>query len=308
MSYRLLTYAVSKAEARAGIEVGGAVYDAAKAAGVAAWSNVPAILEDWKKAKKALADAAKRIAAGKSRLKGTPLAKTRLRAPLLPGAIYCAGANYSDHVNAMAKALGMPPPVNPKTLGLKSWHFQKAPRSSVVGPDAAVRIPSPMMDWEIELAAVIGVTAKNVPVEKALSHVAGYTIANDLSARDLGKRPHVPDASPFKWDWIGQKNFDGCCPLGPWIVPASDIRDPQNLGMKLWVGSELMQDANTGLMIYSLADQIADISGRITLNPGDLILTGTPCGVGMERGRFLQPGEVVKLWIEKIGELSNKMV
>ena len=178
----------------------------------------------------------------------------------------------------------------------------------VVGPGANVTIPSKMMDWEIELAAVIGVKAKNVSVEKALSYVAGYTIANDLSARDLSKRPHVPDNSPFKWDWVGQKNFDGCCPLGPWITPASDIRDPQKLGMKLWVGDKLMQDASTSLMIYSLADQIADLSGRITLNPGDVILTGTPCGVGMESGRFLQSGEVVKLWIEKIGELSNKMV
>src|SRR5258708_12564552 len=89
------------------------------------------------------------------------------------------------------------------------------------------------MAWEIELAGVIGRKAKNVPEQKALSYVAGYTVANDLSARDRGRRPHVPDTSPFKADWVAHKSFDGSCPLGPWIVPAPDIPDPQNLGLNL---------------------------------------------------------------------------
>jgi 2-keto-4-pentenoate hydratase/2-oxohepta-3-ene-1,7-dioic acid hydratase in catechol pathway len=146
-----------------------------------------------------------------------------------------------------------------------------------------------------------------VSVDRALGHVAGYTIANDLSARDAMRRPHVSDASPFKLDWVAQKCFDGACPLGPWMVPASEIRDPQKLALKLWVNDELMQDSNTSQMIFTTAEQIAHISARVTLHPGDLVLTGTPAGVGMGRGRFLEAGDVVKLWIDGIGELSNTM-
>ncbi len=315
MSYKLLTYSIGKsaagkAEARAGIEVGGMVYDAARVTGVASWSTVSAMLGDWRKAKTALAAAAGRIASGQSRAKGTPLARTRLLAPLpVPGAIFCAGANYTDHMLEMARVQNLQPEPDPKTQGRKPWHFIKTARSSVVGPGATVKIPahSKMLDWEIELAAVIGTAAKNLPPEKALSCVAGYTIANDLSARDHVKREGMPETSPFKWDWISQKCFDGACPLGPWIVPASDIRDPQNLALKLWVGDELMQDSHTSRMTFSLAEQIAFLSSRLTLRPGDLVLTGTPAGVGMARRRFLQPGETVRLWIENIGEMSNRI-
>ncbi len=161
------------------------------------------------------------------------------------------------------------------------------------------------VDWEIELAAVIGRPARNVPLERALDHVAGYTIANDLSARDAGRRGPVPDLSPFKWDWTSHKSFEGSCPLGPWIVPAAAIGDPQALGLKLWVNDVLKQDSNTGKMIFTTAEQIAHLSTRITLHPGDLVLTGTPAGVGAGRGEFLKAGDVVKLSIEKIGTLTN---
>ena len=133
---------------------------------------------------------------------------------------------------------------------------------------------------------MIGRPAKHVPMEKALSYVAGYTVANDLSARDRGRRPHIADTSPFKADWVAHKSFDGSCPLGPWIVPASDIKDPQNLAIKLWVNGEIKQDSNTGKMIFNLAEQIAHLSSRLTLHPGDLILTGTPAGVGAGRGEY----------------------
>jgi 2-keto-4-pentenoate hydratase/2-oxohepta-3-ene-1,7-dioic acid hydratase in catechol pathway len=191
---------------------------------------------------------------------------------------------------------------------LESWHFIKASRA-ISHPGATVKISdySPKVDWEVELAAVIGRTAKHVPIDKALDYVAGYTAANDLSARDRGRRPHIPDTSPFKADWVAHKSFDGSCPLGPWIVPASDIKDPQNLGLKLWVNGEIKQDSNTGKMIFNLAEQISHLSSRLTLHPGDLILTGTPAGVGAGRGEFLKAGDVVKIWIEKIGELSTKM-
>jgi 2-keto-4-pentenoate hydratase/2-oxohepta-3-ene-1,7-dioic acid hydratase in catechol pathway len=164
-----------------------------------------------------------------------------------------------------------------------------------------------MMDWEIELAAVIGNTAKNVPLDKALTYVAGYTIANDLSARDLMRRANNPPTSPFYTDWIGQKCFDGACPIGPWIVPSDQIKNPHQLDLKLWVNDDLMQDSNTSQLIFDVAEQIAALSERITLHPGDLVLTGTPAGVGMGRKLFLKPGDVVRMQIEHIGELSHTM-
>jgi 2-keto-4-pentenoate hydratase/2-oxohepta-3-ene-1,7-dioic acid hydratase in catechol pathway len=311
MSYRLLTYRAAAKEARAGILVGDLVYDAARACASAKYATVLDVLADWRAAERKLRDAAKRIAAGKSKVKGTPLVKTKLLAPVLyPGAIFCAGANYVDHVAEMLRVQGKPLEPNPKEIGLKPWHFIKTSRGSVVAPGADVKLPaySKMMDWEIELTAVIGRPAKDVPVEKALDYVAGYTIANDLSARDAMRRQGMPETSPFHYDWISQKCFDGACPLGPWITPARDIGDPQNLAMKLWVNGALMQDSNTAQMIFSTADQIAQLSSRVTLQPGDLILTGTPAGVGMGRKLFLQQGDVVKLWIDKIGEFAHKMI
>ncbi len=164
------------------------------------------------------------------------------------------------------------------------------------------------LDWEIELAAVIGRPAKDVTKEKALSYVAGYTIANDLSARDRGRRPGIEETSFFKMDWSKHKSFDGSCPLGPWIMPAADIPDPQNLALKLWVNNALRQDSNTGKMLFTLAEQIEQLSINMTLHPGDLILTGTPAGTGAESGEFLKSGDVVKVWIEGIGEFSNRIV
>ena len=108
-------------------------------------------------------------------------------------------------------------------------------------------------------------------------------------------------------DWSKHKSFDGSCPLGPWMVPASDIADPQNLGLKLWVDGELKQDSNTHKMLFTLAEQIEQLSINMTLHPGDLILTGTPAGTGAESGEFLKAGDEVKIWIEGIGEFSNRI-
>jgi len=309
MSYRLLSFRSGR-EARAGILVGEQIYDAARLVGQPAWSSVLGVLEDWSRAHRAFAAAAKRIAAGKSRAKGGPLKRAKLLAPVLyPGNIFCAGANYTDHMAEMARAQGQPPGPNMKQLGEKPWHFVKTSRSSVVGPDAKVKLPaySQKVDWEVELVAVIGRTAKDIPAEKALGCVAGYTIANDLSARDAMRRAGNPATSPFHYDWVSQKCFDGACPLGPWIVPAGDIRDPHKLGIKLWVNNELMQDSHTSNLIFDTAEQIAMLSSRVTLQPGDLVLTGTPAGVGMGRGRFLKPGDSVRLWVEEIGEFSHTL-
>jgi 2-keto-4-pentenoate hydratase/2-oxohepta-3-ene-1,7-dioic acid hydratase in catechol pathway len=304
--YKLATYQSSDGP-RAGIVVDDKVFDAAKLTGNASYSSVLAILQDWKSAQGALKKAA--AAAAKSKVKSQPLAKTKLLAPVRwPSAIYCAGANYADHAAEMAQRMNRPPEPDPHTQGLKAWHFMKAPHA-IADPGATVKISdySKQMDWEVELAVVIGRPAKNVPQDKALSYVAGYTIANDLSARDRGRRPNISDTSPFKADWTKHKSFDGSCPLGPWIVPASDIPDPQNLGLKLWVNGVLKQDSNSSDMIFNIAEQIAQLSDGLTLHPGDLILTGTPAGVGSARGEALKAGDVVKLWIEGIGELTNRM-
>ena len=299
--YKLATYQAGNGP-HAGIVVGDQVYDAAELTARDSYASVVAMLEDWPNA-----DARIRGAIANPKSKGWKLAETHLRAPLLwPGAIYCAGINYADHAAEMARRQGREPDPDPKAALGKPWHFLKVSRC-VADPGAIIAAPpySNKFDWEVELAAVIGRTASKVSVADALSHVAGYTAANDLSARDLGRRMNMQPTSPFHADWVGQKCFDGACPLGPWIVPASDIPDPQKLALKLWVNDAIKQDSNTSKMIFSLAEQIAHLSAFMTLYPGDVILTGTPAGVGAGRDEFLKPGDVVRLEIEKIGTLTN---
>jgi 2-keto-4-pentenoate hydratase/2-oxohepta-3-ene-1,7-dioic acid hydratase in catechol pathway len=304
--YKLATYKTSEGR-RAGVIVGEEVFDAAKFTGKAAYATIHGILADWKAAEGALKKAA--AGAGKSRAKRQSLAKTKLLAPVpFPPTIFCAGANYADHAAAMAKKQGHPPPADPHEQGLKPWFFIKAGRT-IADPGAAIKAShyAKELDWEIELAAVIGRPAKDVTKEKALSYVAGYMVSNDFSARDRGRRPGVEATSFFKMDWTKHKSFDGSCPIGPWIVPASDIADPQNLKLKLWVNGALKQDSNTSRMLFTLAEQIEQLSINMTLHPGDLILTGTPSGVGAESGEFLKAGDEVKVWIEGIGEFSNRI-
>jgi 2-keto-4-pentenoate hydratase/2-oxohepta-3-ene-1,7-dioic acid hydratase in catechol pathway len=299
-SYKLATYQ-SKNGPRAGIIVGDFVFDAAELTEQPTYTSVLGILEDWPRARETIQSAAQNAGTG------WPLTETHLRAPVLwPSAIYCAGANYRDHAKEMAERTGRPLGPDPKESGGKPWHFLKTPRS-IADPGATVTATyyCQKLDWEVELAAVIGRATKNVTAESALDYVAGYTIGNDLSARDLSVRAEVPVGSPFRPDWVGQKCFDGATPLGPWIVPMDDIPDPQNLRLKLWVNDVIKQDSNTSEMIFTLAEQIAHISTGMTLYPGDIILTGTPAGVGMGRGEFLKAGDVVRLEIERVGTLSN---
>lgn len=259
------------------------------------------VLQDWAHAVERLPEVAAKL------MQREPLHEPELLAPLpRPRNIYFAGANYKDHVAEMKARLGLPLDADPKANGQKPWFSLKATGPTVVGPGAKVALPggTQMLDWELELAVIIGRSAKNVPVARALDVVAGYTVANDLSARNRIGREGVAADSPFKWDWIGQKTFDGSCPMGPAITPAADIVDPMNLDMKLWVNDELMQSSNTSQMIFSVQEQVAHLSSCVTLQPGDVILTGTPAGVGMARNHFLKPGDVVRQWIQRIGEFS----
>lgn len=305
-NYKLVTYRAVQGP-RSGVVVGEEVFDVAELTGRSSYATMLDVLNDWEAMQTFLNKSAATAKEGK--IKAIPLGQAKLLAPVLyPSAIFCAGANYVDHMREMAAIQKIDPEPDPRSMGLKPWHFIKTSRT-VVETQSTIRLPaySKMVDWEAELAAVIGRPAKNVSVDKALDYVAGYTVANDLSARDFTTRPQISSTSPFKYDWVSHKNFDGACPTGPWIVPAKEIPNPQSLGIKLWVNDVLKQDSHTSKMIFSVADQIAHLSTRITLHPGDLILTGTPAGVGLARQEFLKSGDVVRAWIEGIGTLSNTL-
>jgi 2-keto-4-pentenoate hydratase/2-oxohepta-3-ene-1,7-dioic acid hydratase in catechol pathway len=303
MSFTLANLETERGPAAA-IVVGDKIIDIAAATGRDSDRNMLALMQDWAATLPRLDDLA-----GKADSLGKPLSSARLLAPITnPGGIFCAGSNYGDHAAEMAARSGQPAPADPHTLGLRSWHFMKT-MHCLVGPDATVPMHprGKKIDWEAELALVIGRKAFQVPEEKALDYVLGYTIANDLSARDLGHRPGLPDNSSFKTDWIAHKNWDGSCPLGPWITLARDIPDPQKLSIVLDVNGVTKQDSNSSHMIFNIAEQIADLSRNFTLHPGDVILTGTPAGVGAGRGEFLKKGDVVRIRIERLGELVTTM-
>lgn len=299
--YKLLSYQADHGP-RSGMLIGDQVYDIAEMTGRDAFALIDHILRDWSMAEPLL-DAAAEAPSGIPRA----LADVRLLAPVLrPGAIYCAGANYQDHIDNMARMRNVDMGEKLRDLGLPPYHFMKSPHC-VVGTDFRVIIDSRALDYEGELAAVIGRDAFDVAAADALNHVAGYTVANDMSARDRFMRPGIPMESPFRYDWIGHKNFDGSCPTGPFLVPAKFIRDPQDLRLRTWVNGEMRQDSSTANMIFSLAELIAALSRNITLRPGDLVLTGTPAGVAAETGNFLKVGDLVKVEIESIGAIQNEV-
>ena len=302
VAYSLVTYR-NPSGPRSGLVIGDDVYDIGELLQKSAYVSVRGILDDWEVAAPQLTDAA-----ATDHANAFPLSELELLPPVAyPGAIYCAGANYRDHVDNMARRLNIAPEPDPHELGLSPWHFIKSSWCAV-GDGAKVELASNFLDWEAELAVVIGKIARNIPIERVFDYVAGYTIGNDLSARDRIQRDAVHIASPFRYDWIGQKSFDGACPLGPWIVPASEVPDPQELKIRTYVNDKIKQDSNTRKMLFTTAEQIAHLASRITLHPGDVILTGTPAGVGAETGERLAKGDRVRVQIEKIGQLTTYIV
>ncbi|SDZ71377.1 2-keto-4-pentenoate hydratase/2-oxohepta-3-ene-1,7-dioic acid hydratase (catechol pathway) [Variovorax sp. YR266] len=317
MKYQLFTYGSGRAP-QAGIVVGNAWLSLAGVAdrtgqATLARSSVDDLLQRWETSQSALRRLANAVAEDAAVFSDAALdaAQLTLLAPLTrPGVIYAAGANYRDHVAAMSSAFNMKLVLDPKGVGIAPWHFLKGGAANLSGHRGEVAFPArtQRLDWEAELAVVIGRHASGVTVGSALDHVAGYMCANDLSARDHFVRDKADPSSPFRYDWIGHKSFNGSCPLGPVFTPAEFVGSPENLHIKLWVNGEIRQDSNTSNHLYNVAEQIAHLSERTDLYPGDVILTGTPAGVGMESGVFLKRGDVTKVWIDGLGELETRIV
>lgn len=225
--------------------------------------------------------------------------QVRLAAPVDGDAtIYCCGANYYDHIEEM----GAP---RPDKSASRPFHFL-LPVTALQGHDGDVVRPAGVtrLDWEVELAAVIGRPARRVPAERALEHVAAYTVANDVSCRDEA-RVRVP-ALGVNWLWSkGQATLQ---PLGPGLVPSRFVPDPGDLALSLTVDGVVRQQSSTAQMIFSLAEQIEHLSAMTTLRPGDVVLTGTPAGTAAGHGVYLQDGDEMVAEVAGVGRLRNRVV
>ncbi len=301
--YSLLSYVATDGKICNALAVGDDAFDLAQAAKTLGkdipWRGNIDIIHGWDGARGSLGAIAEAAAAGK--LSGAnlgPVSGLTLRAPLLyPNTLFMAGSNYGAHTKEMAGG-------GYDKSKRKPYFFIKLARQGVIGPGEAIRLPhaSKQVDWEIELAAVIGTPARNVKAKDALKHIAAYTICHDVSLRDIGHREDWPQWSR---DWIMHKSCDTGAPMGPVMVPAEFIPDPHKLSLKTWINDELMQNSNTDDMTFSLNEQIEFLSDLFTLMPGDVISTGTPSGVGRPRGIFLKPGDLVRMEIGSIGTLIN---
>lgn len=231
-----------------------------------------------------------------------PVKDVTLLAPLLyPGTIFCIARNYADHAKEMSGK-----PLADKQTSAPTF-FTKTPAQTVVGTGAPVHLPSTSarIDWEAELAVIIGKPVFKAKVEDAMEAVAGFTIMLDLSIRGPTEaEATTPALKRFRADRFRRKNFDGSAPLGPWLTPAHLVKDVYDQSIKLWVNDELMQDGNSGDMHFTIEEQIAYLSQQLTLMPGDVIATGTPAGVGRPRGIFLKPGDGVTATIGDLGSLD----
>jgi 2-keto-4-pentenoate hydratase/2-oxohepta-3-ene-1,7-dioic acid hydratase in catechol pathway len=234
-----------------------------------------------------------------------PLADVELLSPLLrPGKLLAAAANYQDHVTETGSE-----PLDRSRLSPRL--FLKPP-TSIVGPGAGIPMPSVtrQVDWEAELGVVIGATARDVPVTGVLDIVGGYLTANDVSARsmDFGYERDTDDKQVWFFDWLAGKWLDGFAPMGPWLVTPDEVPDPQDLEIVLDVNGKRRQHGNTKDMIFGVAELVSFASTLMTLEPGDVILTGTPAGVGAATGEYLNEGDEMSVTIGGLGTLTNRMV
>ena len=285
---RVASYRAGK-ETSWGVVVGDHVSDAGQLNGAPATVRELLDSSDQRRWLDALADAAART---------FPLADVQLQAPLEPRQdLMALGLNYKTHVAETTGATKQAAPPKQPIL------FGKA-ATSVIGPDAEIRFDPKItthVDWEVELAVVIGRRGRDIAADRALDHVFGYTVANDVSARDL----QFLDGG----QWYRGKSLDTFCPLGPSIITADELGDARGLRLTLRVNGVTKQDATTDDLIFAIPEIIASVSSGRTLHPGDLILTGTPGGVGFTRPppEFLKAGDVVEAEIARIGVLRNRV-
>lgn len=215
----------------------------------------------------------------------------KVNAPVTqPGKIICVGHNYREHILEMGREL----PSNPVLFAKFA--------NTVIGPEDDIPFHpiSEQLDYEAEFVFVIGKQARNVSEEDALDYVAGYAIANDVTYRDIQRRT---------LQWLQGKTVDGSAPIGPWLITTDELPDPSGLGVKLSVNGEVRQETNTANLVFSVQKLVSFISKLATLEPGDVVLTGTPGGVGvaMDPQQFLKDGDVVRIEIDKVGVLENKV-
>ncbi len=293
---RLVTYLRTDGSEAAGVVRGSRLIDVAQVA-----PDLPVTLLGLLQA-----DALSRLAAVVDRadVPAAPnLEEVTLCAPLpRPGKIICLAGNYQEHIQeegGPAKDKATSPP-----------HLFIKPGTTVLPPNGVKTYPkvTDRLDHEIELGVVIGQPARDVPASSALEHVAGYTICNDISSRRItaivNPEREMTEREKF-FDWLVGKWQDGALPMGPYLVTPDEIDDVQRLAMTLTVNGEVRQHGSTGQMIYDVAELIEFASSLMTLEPGDVLSTGTPAGVGAATGKFLQPGDVVECEIEQLGRLTT---
>ncbi len=229
------------------------------------------------------------------------LQEVTLLAPLpCPGKLMCLAGNYASHIEEGGGSYIGKEKMIPR--------FFIKPCSSVTATEQPIRIPAStaFADWELELAVVIGKRGRDLTPEQAEEHIMGYTIFNDISARELTFRNDLPEQEgDWFFDWLVGKWLDSFGPMGPWITTRDDVPHPDRLRMQLWHNDQLQQDANSGQMIFSPAEALSFVSQFITLEPGDILSTGTPAGVGHVKKVRLEPGDRIKGEIEGIGILEN---
>ncbi len=245
-------------------------------------------------------DIAEQIERVQTENKRIPLNEVVLESPIPnpPRGIICLGKNYKDHIKEVAKAIDSEPEVPKFPI-----YFSKLV-DRCVGPDGVIPAHKNLtysLDYEVELAIIIGKEGKDIPENQVDEYIFGYTILNDVSVRNAQKKHS---------QWFKGKSFDGTCPMGPWIVTKDEFKSPVELAISSYVNGELRQDSNTREFIFDIPYVISDFSKGVTLKPGDVIATGTPAGVGMgfTPPKFLQAGDEVECYIENIGFLKNKVL
>ena len=285
--FALATVALPRGQSVAAVRIDGELWPL-PAAGLPA--DAMALFADWRRSFALLQ---------KMKRRGKPIAerKAKLLTPLrYPRKLFCVGANYADHLQEMNAGH-----LAKKQPGVPPFFFMKPPSTTLVGPGKTVRIPQGCrnFDWEVEFVVVFGKGGRNIPEKEAMKHVAGYSVGIDFTARDLFYR----EESFFKFNFVLGKCQDTMSPVGPALVPRQFL-DGSRVDFSLWVNGTRKQAGNTADMIYSLPEQIAGVSRAVTIEPGDMMFTGSPAGVGLPRGEKLASGDVIRIEADAVGAME----